>query len=104
MANPTTFFNQFIHDENDNDDTNIIQCFIMYGLVLCTKVDSCVGHMFYEWSFSHDISVTIAINKNKYFFPSIKTLLYLLGEPTIPIKIERNNNINEYDKNGFKIV
>ena len=52
---PKTFVCQFIYHENDNDDTKIIQCFIMYGLLLCTKVDSCVAHMFYEWSFSHDI-------------------------------------------------
>ena len=39
----------------------------MHGLRLCIKVDSYVAHMFYAWSFSHNTSVPIAKNKNKYF-------------------------------------
>ena len=39
----------------------------MHGLELCIKVDSYMAHMLYEWSFIHNISVQIAINKNKYF-------------------------------------
>ena len=49
MGYPTTCVYQFIYDENDIVDTKIIQYFIMNGLVLCIKVDSCVEHMFYEW-------------------------------------------------------
>ena len=67
MGDPTTYVYQFIYDEKDSVDTKIIQYFIMHGLGLCTKVDSYVAHMFYAWSLSHNISVPIAIKKNKYF-------------------------------------
>ena len=43
------------------------QYFIMHGLGLCINVDSCVAHLFYAWSFSHNTSVPIAKKKNKYF-------------------------------------
>ena len=68
MDDPTTCVYQFIYYKNYSEDTNIIKYFIIHGLVLCTKVDSIVAHMFYAWSFSHNTSVEIAINKNKYFF------------------------------------
>ena len=42
------FFNHFIFNEIDNNDTNIIQYFIMHGLGLCIKLDRIVAHMFYE--------------------------------------------------------
>ena len=32
MVDTTTHAYQFIYDENDSDDTNIMQYFIMYGL------------------------------------------------------------------------
>ena len=67
MVNPTTFVYQFIYYERDNVDTNIIKYFIMHGLGLFIKVDRYVAHMFYEWSFSHNISDPISIKKNKYF-------------------------------------
>ena len=40
MDDPTTCVYTFIYDENENYDINIIQYFIIYGLVLFTKVDS----------------------------------------------------------------
>ena len=46
MGDPTTYVYQFIYDEKDSVDTNIIQYFIMHGLVLCIKFDSYVAHMF----------------------------------------------------------
>ena len=67
MGDPTTYIYQFIYDENDSDDMKILQYFIMHGLRLFIKVDSYVVHMFYSWSFSHNIAVPIAINKSKYF-------------------------------------
>ena len=67
MGDPTTWFYQFINDENDSDETKIVQFFNMHGLGLCIKVDSCVTHMFYVWPWSHNTPVPIAINKNKYF-------------------------------------
>ena len=39
----------------------------MHGLVLCIMLNSFVGHMFYEWSFSHNVEVPIAITHNKSF-------------------------------------
>ena len=67
MGDPRTCIYQFIYDENDSYDTNIIQYFIMHGLVLCIKVDSYVAYMFYVWSFGYNVEVPIAINNNKYF-------------------------------------
>ena len=67
MGNPTTCVYQLIFDENDINDTKVIQYLIMHLLVVCIKVYSYVAHMFYAWSFSHNKSVTIAIKKNKYF-------------------------------------
>ena len=67
MGDPTTFVYQFIYDEKDKDDTQIMQYFIMHVLRLCIKVDSYVAHMFYAWSFSNNTSVLISKNKNKYF-------------------------------------
>ena len=67
MGDPTTSVYQFIYDKNDSDDMKIMQHFIMHGLGLYIKVDSYVAHMFYAWSFSHNIAVSMAINNNKYF-------------------------------------
>ena len=49
MGDPKTCVYQLIYDENDSDETKIIQYFIMHGLGLCMKVDSYVAHMFYAW-------------------------------------------------------
>ena len=65
MGDPKTCFYHFIDDENDSDETKIIQYFNMHGLGLWIKVDSCVTHMFYVWPLSHNTSVPIAINKNR---------------------------------------
>ena len=67
MGDPTKCSYQFIYNENYNDNTKIIQYFIMHGLGLCIKVDSYVAHMFYAWSFICDTAVPIAKQKNKYF-------------------------------------
>ena len=67
MGNPKKNVYQFIYDEYDNDDTNVIRCFIMHGLGIFLKIDSYVVHMFYAWSFSHNEEVPIYIKKNKYF-------------------------------------
>ena len=47
MGDPTTSVYQFIYDEKESIDTEIIQYFVMHGLGLCIKVDSYVAHMFY---------------------------------------------------------
>ena len=72
LGDTTTFFYQFIFGENDSNDTKIIQCFIMYVLVLCIKLNSFVEHMLYVWSFSHNAAVSMANNHNN-FFPSLNT-------------------------------
>ena len=66
LGDPTTWVYKLIFDENDSNDTKIIHSFIMHGLVLCIKLNSCVAHMFYVWSFSHNTSVPIAINQKIY--------------------------------------
>ena len=48
MGDPKTCVYQFIYDENDNDDTKLIQYFIMHVLGLWKKVDSYVSHMLYS--------------------------------------------------------
>ena len=67
LGAPTTCVYQFIFDENDRNDTKIIQYFIMHGLRLCIKLNSFAADMFYAWSFSHDIAVPITIKKNIYY-------------------------------------
>ena len=63
MGDPTTCVYQLIYDENVNDDTKIIQYFIMNGLGLWIKVDSYVAHMFYAWSYSNNKAVPISIQE-----------------------------------------
>ena len=94
MGDPKTCVYQFIYDENYNDDTKLIQYFIMHVLGLWKKVDSYVSHMLYSWSFSHNTVVLIATNKRDIFFPWIQTLPYLLGDMEIPIKKQHNNKIH----------
>ena len=50
----------------------------MHELVLCIKVNSYVAHMFYAWSFSHNISVPIALKNNRYF-PYLNTYTTLFA-------------------------
>ena len=78
MVDPTTHVYQIVYNENHNDDTKVIQYFIMYGLGLCIKLDSYVAHMLYAWSLSHNTSVPISIKKNKYFL-SLKTNTYVFS-------------------------
>ena len=66
MGDPTTCVYQLIYDEKDSVDTEIIKYFILHGFGLCIKLDSYAVHMFYEWSLSHNTSVPISINNNKY--------------------------------------
>ena len=67
--------------------TKKLHYFIMHGLGLCIKVDSYVAHMFYEWSFSHNRTVPIYINKNEYF-------IYLNTKNTVFARRARNYNKN----------
>ena len=54
MGDPRTCIYQCTYDEKYNNDTQIIQCFIMNGLLLCIKVYSYV-----ELFYIHGHSVTI---------------------------------------------
>ena len=69
LGDPSTCVYPFILYENDSNDTNIIQYFIMHGLLLCTKLNNFGAHMFYAWSFSYNTEVPIDIKKNRYLFP-----------------------------------
>ena len=86
MCDSITCVYLFIFNENDSDDTNIIQYFIIHGLVLCIKVHSYVAHMFYACPFSHNTEVLIAIKNINIFFPLIQKIIYLLKDLVIPIK------------------
>ena len=95
---------QFIYDKNSNDETKIIQYFVMRTLGLCVKVYSHVANMFYAWSFSHNTSTQIDIKKKRHFnslntYTSVFT--WCTGNSN---KIELNNYINQYDKNEIKLV
>ena len=57
---------QFIFDQNDSNDTKIVQYFIICGLRLCIKLNSFVAHMFYAWSLNNNTSVQIAINHSLF--------------------------------------
>ena len=46
LGDPTTCIYQFILDENESNETNIIQHFITYRLGLCIKLNSFVAHVF----------------------------------------------------------
>ena len=67
MGDPTTCFYQFIYDEKESVDTQIIQYFIMNGLVLCIKLNIYISCMLYAWSLCRKSEVLIDIKKNKYF-------------------------------------
>ena len=66
LGDPITGVHRFILDENEINDTKIIQFFIMHGLGLYIKLKSFVAHVLYVWSFSNNTAVPISINKNKY--------------------------------------
>ena len=65
MGDPAKCVYQVIYYEKDSVDTEIIKYFIMHGLGLCIRVNSYVTHMFYAWSFIHNILVIISTKKNK---------------------------------------
>ena len=69
VGDTTTCVYQSTYYENDSVDTEIIQYFIMHGLGIFIKMDSCVAHMLYTHSFSDNTSVPITKKKNKYFIP-----------------------------------
>ena len=67
MCDSTACVYQLIYDENESDDTKIIQQFIMHGLGLLIKGYSYLSHMFYACSFSYNAAVQIHINKDTHF-------------------------------------
>ena len=74
LVDPISSVYQFIYDETDSNNTNIIQYFIMHELGLCIKLDRSVEHMFYAWSFSHNTSVPTAINQNIFYLNTYTTV------------------------------
>ena len=86
MDDTKTCVYQFIYNENENDETKIIQYFIMHGLGLLIKVDSHVAHILYARSLIHNTAVEIYTKKKKFFLSLNKTILYFLGDIVFPIK------------------
>ena len=81
MDDPTICVYQFICDQNDSNDTNIIQYLILHGQGLCIKLNSLMAHMFYAWSFINNTSVSIAINHSTYFISlNTYTTVFARGE------------------------
>ena len=53
----------------------------MHVLLLCIRLNSFVARMVYTLSFSHNIEVPIAKNKNKYFISlNTKTTVFAWGD------------------------
>ena len=81
MGDPTTCVYQLICYENYSDDTNIIQYFIMHGLVLYIKVDSYLAYIFYAWSFNQNKAFPVAMKKKKYFISlNINNTVFAWGD------------------------
>ena len=53
IGDPAICVYQFIYNIDDNNDTKILQYFIIHGLGLCIKVEKYVAQIFYALSFSH---------------------------------------------------
>ena len=47
LSDPITCVYQYILDQYDSNDKNIIQYYVMHGLGLCIKLKSYLAHMFY---------------------------------------------------------
>ena len=95
LVDTTTFVYQIIFDEIYSNDTNVIQYFIMNGLVVCITLNSFVSHIIFPRLLSHNIAVPIAINKNKYF-------LYLNAYNTVfDWGSGSSNKIEHSDKNNL---
>ena len=91
IGDTTTCVYQFIYYEKYSVYTEIIQYFIIHGLIIFIKVNSFVAHMFYAWSFSHNTAVPIAINKNRFLlFLDTNTTVFYLGSGNSN-KIDCNN-------------
>ena len=69
----------------------------MHVLGLCINLNSFVEHMLYAWSFSYNTELPISI-KHKIHILSLNTILCLIGELVLQIKIEHNNYIHLYEK------
>ena len=79
LGDPTTCVYQFIFNENDSNNTNILQYFIMHRLGLCIKLDDLVAHIVYAYSFINNTAVPIAIKQNNFYFIECKNYCICLG-------------------------
>ena len=104
LGDPTTCIYQFIYDENDSNNTNIIQCFIMHGLLLCIKLNSCAEHMLYAWSLEHNKTLPIAIKQNKYFIPLNSYSNVFDWKDGNSNKKEHGDKNHLYDRNKIQTV
>ena len=66
LVNPKKCVYQFVLDQDDSNDTKIIQYFIIHILGLYIKLNSFVAHMFYAWSFSHNTLLPIFIKQKRF--------------------------------------
>ena len=67
LGDPTTFVYQLEVGNEYSDDTHVLQQFVLNGPGLCIKLNCCVAHMFYAWSFSKNSEVPTVIEYNKYY-------------------------------------
>ena len=69
MGCPTTFVYQFTFDKEDRKYIQVIQYFLIYGLGIWIKLDSCAEHMFNFFLLIHNIKIPIVLKGNKYDLP-----------------------------------
>ena len=66
---PTTCGYQFVNDEDDeeNDDFECFQYFVMPGLGICVRVRENSTHGFYAFSFTHLTAIPLVISKGRLY-------------------------------------
>ena len=70
----------FTFDKEDSKDTQIIQYFVMHGLVLCIKLKSYAAHIFYTCSLGHNKASLTTIKEEKpYIYLDTYTTVFAWG-------------------------
>jgi len=71
LGTPTTCVYQFVHDsveEEERQDLEIEQLFVMSGLGICVRLGSHIGHSFYGHVFKHCTAVGLVKRGGRLFF------------------------------------
>ena len=85
LGDLTTFFYQYFFRKYDSNGTNIIQHFVIHGVVLFIKLNIFVVQMFYSWSLIYNTAVPSYIKQNKCY-------LYLYAYNIVFAWFDENSN------------